>query len=199
MPKIIKITVIMVIATVAVTHSSSIAEGGTPSISIYFDADLSTYGDNCPSAPPGTTIDTLYVVADSIGTPIKSIEYRVKLVPSLQYIEDLIPSGSSTGTTVTGITQSWPTPIDASSKFVVAMIIVVWLCDHCHPGNQHQLVCTDTHPATGYLRAMTDGDTWIYPNSWPGITCPASPIRRCVTSQTPVNPASWGEIKAIYD
>ena len=54
-----------------------------PSVALYFDRALTQLHTDCPDAPPGSVLDTLYVAAFGFSTPIEGIEYRILFPLSL--------------------------------------------------------------------------------------------------------------------
>ncbi|MHC4062003.1 MAG: hypothetical protein ACYSR6_10405 [Planctomycetota bacterium] len=167
--------------TVACSLFAAQVQADPPDVRIYFDSDLTISSANCPPEPPGTVIDTVYVVAENFTDPISRIEYRLLYGPQLSLLWDAVVSGTTTGNTSAGIVHTWAIPQDASGKLVLAKSVVMWMCDDCLV-NEFATLCVDSHPGTGYLRACGHS---------------VDPVSCIVT--VPVESTSWGHIKSMYD
>jgi hypothetical protein len=173
--------------------------GQTPEVRIYFDASFYSSNGECPPTPPGTVIDTLYIVAEHFSDQISGIEYKINFVPQLIWLQDIIPSGSAEGNTNTGVIQTWTNPQSASQKLLLMKVLFVWMCDNCF-GNESVKLCPDSHPQTGYLRALKTADSaWIYPDAFSGILCQAGAVDPQCDVPVPIKESSWGHIKSLYD
>lgn len=197
MRNIISFSIVMILICAA--HASF---AQSPGMWIYFNEGL-TQGieSQCPPSPPGTVIDSIYIVAESFPTPISQIEYCVNYPSQLIYILDVIPSGTAEGYTSTGIVQSWESPQDASMQLLLAKVVFIWMCQACH--EESFRICVDTNPNTGFLRALTWPDlTAIYPDSWKALVCPllgdTYPEKCPIISGIPVEQTCWGSIKLLY-
>ena len=169
----------------------------TPSVSIYFDEDLESVLPVCPDDPLGK----LYVIAVNFPAPFVQLEYKVNYPPEVIYLGEVVRGGTAVGMTPIGIVQTWPTPQDASSPLVVAEVSVAWMaCNYCE--SQIITICVDSHPDTGYLRAIS----WpnmedVYPVSHRAVICPCCPLPYppCpISPPTPVEATTWGHVKALY-
>ena len=194
-----EIIVVSLIVAIATIYAQGI-EAETSAVRIYFDADYTISGAECPLDPPFTNIDTLYVVAENFSDPIIKIEYALRFIPQLLWLGDSFVSGTTTGKTHIGIIHTWAAPQDASGKLLLAKCIVGWVCVGCQ-GNESTSYCVDSHPYTGYLRDTRASDLmWIYPMSLGAMICGCGsnePVSCTVT--VPVEDASWGQIKSMYE
>jgi hypothetical protein len=174
-----------------------------PGMWIYFNEGLSKgVEESCPDQPPGSVLDSLYIVAKSFPVPISQIEYRVNYPPQILWLGDWIQSGTAEGNTPTGIIQSWESPQDASTQLVLVKVLFIWMCQLCYDGT-HIRICVDANPNTGFLRALTwPGPTVTYPDSWEAFICPnisdTYPIRCFIISGIHDEQTTWGSIKMLY-
>jgi hypothetical protein len=197
MNRVAVISVSFLIIIVAACPASS----QTPYLQIYFDSDLSELCANCPNAPSGSVLDTLYIVAIGFDAYISAIEYSVDYTSNLVWFADFT-TGLNIGDTPSGIATAWPTPQNAYSPFIVAEVLVIWLCDACIPPFNTAL-CPNAHPSTGYIRATTWPNlNYIYATNRAACICPTSCVVpspcTCPDSPIPVETTTWGQIKAIY-
>ncbi len=172
-----------------------------PRVSIYFDDALSRWWGMCPPDPPGVIFDSLYVVAEDFSALISQIEYKVNYEPAFLWLYDLAASGTAEGNTDIGIIQSWENPQDASTQLLLNKVFVLWMCSDCGSGNTDIMICVDSNPNTGYLRAIRWPDmSPIFPESWAVHLCPTNYYPRdCpITPPVPVEQANWGAIKSFY-
>lgn len=189
---------------IALICSSYASFAQNPGMWIYFNEGLSqNIKTECPPDPPGTVLDSLYIVAGSFPVPISQIEYRVNYPQQILWLADIIPSGTADGSTSTGIIQSWESPQDASAQLLLVKVLFLWNCQLCYEGT-HVPICVDANPNTGFLRAlMWPGPTATYPDSWEAILCPCcDPPGKCQIISgilgTLTEYTTWGGIKLIY-
>lgn len=171
----------------------------TPSVSVYFDEDLTRVEPSCPDQPPGTVLGTLFVIAEHFPAPFIQLEYRVKFPAEVLYLGEVVRGGSAVGVSPIGIIQTWETPQDASSHLVVNEIWMLWMCVYCMETDIQ--ICVDTHPETGYFRALRWPDmAAIYPMSHTAVACPLlHTYPPCTISPpVPVEETTWGEVKSLY-
>ncbi|UCG50603.1 MAG: hypothetical protein JSW58_10370 [Candidatus Latescibacterota bacterium] len=127
---------------------------GQPSIALYFDQALTQQHADCPDAPPGTVLDTLYLAAFGFSTPIEGIEYKIQFPPEIMWIGFSSPErGLKIGDPINGLSMALFTPQDASSPVIIEELIILWLCEGCVTTNI--LIEFAAHPMTGSLRAVT--------------------------------------------
>lgn len=156
-----------------------------PIVQVYLDSELLMIHSVCGTY---NTIDTLYVVASNFTPPIVDIEYRIDTHGNFLIVQDLLPNGYiSDGYSWSGIRLSFGGPVDASAKVVVERIVGVWTCESCSGGVVYFQV--EPHPDTGKIQAT----------GWPDlmkIEATGGPNDLC--GALPVEPSTWGRIKALY-
>lgn len=132
----------------------------TGNISLYFDRELTQEWAECPGAPPGSVLDTLYMAIGGFSSPVEGIECSVVFPPEVLWIIDITSDrGLAIGSTYNGISMAFFEPIDASVPTVIQEIVIQWLCDGCIPDNSVPIEIA-AHPATGSLRAVTSDLTF---------------------------------------
>ena len=127
----------------------------TPSIGLYFDKALTQrHHDMCPSAPPGSVLDTLYVAIEGFSMPVEGIEYSIPFPPEIVWIGSIGSEiGIEIGDPISGVSIAFFTPLVASGRVVVQELLIIWMCEECMTTNI--LIEFAAHPATGSLRAVT--------------------------------------------
>jgi len=105
-----------------------------PVFAVYFDAQYERNWAECPDAPAGTVLDTLYVVLHNANQWVRAVEYRIELPPELLWISDDAPEDPLTiGSSPTGIALAWQTPRNGFEPLLVQTIAVMWTCSGCGP------------------------------------------------------------------
>lgn len=115
---------------------------------VYFDAALTQRSADCP----GSVLDTLYVVAENLGSFITAIEYKINYPSIMTFIEDQFLPSLALGTSETGIMLAFGTPRDATGQLLVQTVIVQWTCDDCIQFNDPIVVVP--HPTSGLVDAV---------------------------------------------
>ena len=172
-----------------------------PYLQVYFDQGLTETYANCPNSPPGSVIDTIYVVAHNFDAWLNGIEFRIDYPPQMMWLGDQFdPNALHIGNTNQGIGLAWTIPFNAFVPNVVLSAIVLWMCDNCDTPNMNQVVCFNVYPGSGYLRAVRWPDLeLIYGQSGTAVICPACGAwRPCDQLPVPVERTTWGGIKAMY-
>jgi hypothetical protein len=187
---------VLVVVFVVAFGMSAVANAQVANVSIYFDQDLQYQAQDCPTAPIGTVLQTLYVVADNFGIWFNAIEYQILYPPELQFLGEVPvwPGGSAPlvlGQSPIGITIGYTTPLNAFNQVVISEVSVIWMCEGC-PGPLDIPLVVVPHPDSGQARAIE----WpnLAPHTFVGMTsliCPAP--------STPVHETTWGGIKALYE
>lgn len=144
-----------------------------PNIALYFDRALTrTYAD-CPNSPPGTVLDTLFVVVSGFTTPIEGIEYKIQFPPEVVWLGDVnLDNGLTIGDPMNGLSKAFFAPQDASGPVVIQELVFLWMCELCPKVNIP--ITFDAHPLTGSLRAVTSDlvfEDVIGQTSWVCPTC----------------------------
>jgi hypothetical protein len=143
----------------------------TGRIALYFDQELTQVWEECPDAPPGSVLDTLYVAISGFTSPVEGIEYRVLYPPEITWVGDVYSDrGLVIAATSYGISMAFFEPLDAYNPIIIQEIIIIWNCDECEPYNSIPIELT-AHPATGYLRAVTSDLVFEDVVGYPGWIC----------------------------
>lgn len=202
---------LVVFLALALTVSLPFVDRGfaqAPTVSVYFSVDGEWALDVCPYDPLGM----LFIIAKDVPSPFVQLEYRADLPPDVIYLGEQPNGGSAVGNIVEGVIQTWPGPQDASSQLVVNVIHVLFTCQDCIRIDVP--ICLNSHPGTGYFRAVgwPDGSN-IYPATDSAVICPSlcgvpgptgrSPLcggrPECpISPPVPVSRATWGAVKALY-
>ena len=120
--------------------------------------------------PPGTVLDSMFVVAHYLNAFISAIEYRVDYPPEMLHISDFT-TGLTLGTTADGIATAWPYPQNGYSPLLVAKVMFLWNCQGCS-GCMDRCICPQGHPVSGSIRAVSWPDNqFIYMTLKPGRIC----------------------------
>ena len=127
---------------------------GTPCVAVYFDRALTRQYADCPIAPPGSVLDTLYVAVFGFSTPVEGIEFSIDFPQEVMYVADLEFSGGlRIGNTVEGVSVALFTPLEASNPVLLYEVLILWMCNGCTSVSFP--IVPLPHPATGHLRAVT--------------------------------------------
>lgn len=107
---------------------------------------------------------------------------------NLLIVQDLLPNGyTGDGYSWDGIRVSFGGPVDASAKLLVERIVVIWTCESCSGGVVFFTV--EPHPDTGKIQAT----------GWPDLMkIEATGGSNDLCGVLPVEPSTWGRIKALY-
>jgi len=166
-----------------------VAVAQTPYYQIYFDDAHTIAAMDCPPGPVGTVIDTIHVVAHNFNTFFIATEFAIDYSANLLHMGD-IPGGDLViGSSPTGITQSWGTPVMAFNPVRVMSATVLWMCSGC-AGSENTPVVVIPNP-------MTSGLVFV---NWPGVQAVnAVGMTSLICATVPVEETSWGRIKALYE
>lgn len=186
---------ILAVAFVIAIVSAGAVSAQTPFVQVYFD-----YGSGadptgvCPSAPIGTVIDEVTVIAHNFNMWMTAIEYQIDYGPVLSFLADNVdPSALVIGSSPAGISIAWPIPQNAFGAFVTQTATVVWMCDDCGlwPDTPFPQVLGHPFYSTGYIVEAT---------RWPDVVIitgigMASTICPVII---PVEDTTWGQLKSLY-
>lgn len=184
---------IAAVFAVTLLISASPARSETPYVQIYFDRNWTQAFENCPGTG---VLDTLYIVANEFNAFIAGIEFSVDYPDELSWIADFDTQPVTLGVTPTGFSTAWAIPQNGYSPFLVAKVLVMWVCDYC--GNLDSPLCPNVHPTSGYVRAVRFPDyEFIYATVKPACICP---VWGCTCPEIPVavEKTTWGRIKGLY-
>lgn len=203
-----------VLSTLVVSLSlllAPIVTAQTPYLQVYFDRDYTETWADCPSAPSGTVVQELYVVANNFDFWISAIEFKMIYPAELYWLGDNVDVfldriELSLGNTPEGIAIAWPLPVDGSSPQLVCKVTTLWMCDGCGIPPEgcaglNSAICFDVFPSSGYVRAVRWPDEQIvYGTGFPAGICPTvcGSNYACPELPVPVESRTWGNIKALY-
>ena len=167
---------------------AGVASAQLPYIMVYYD-DFYTVGNkDCPNGIPGTTIDSVYVVAQQINRWFSAVEYSIVYPSQMTYLSEVVNGGLAIGNTQTGIAQSWTFPMNGFMPAMINKIYFLWNCDGCTSTNN--FIFVTNHPETGHVRGVEFGTNELF--NIVGMTS-------VVCGTTPEENTTWGNIKALYD
>jgi hypothetical protein len=136
------------VAVVSLLASASVA--GTPTVTVYFDEDLTMR--SVDRMNPG--LQTLYIVAEGFDAQLTSMEYKIDYPVGMTWIEDIEMPPVKIGSTPKGVTQAWGMPVDGNEPVVIAKALVRWEPDLSASGE----VAVTPHPVFGFVRATAAPD-----------------------------------------
>ena len=123
-------------------------------VSVYFDRALTKHYADCPDAPPGTVLDTVFVAVDGLSAPLEGIEYRILFPPEVVWLAEIgSERGLRLGTSDNGISIAFFTPVEGPGPVIVQELLILWLCDGCETTNIP--ITVEAHPSTSALRGVT--------------------------------------------
>ena len=187
-----KIAVFTISVLLVLSALVNISNSQIPYIAIYFDQELQSRVADCPFEPPGTVGTTLYIVAHDFNTDLKSVEYKIEYPWALSFGFDTIASGhTSSGTSPSGITINFSSPLNGLNPQVAQRVFIVWICELEDCYDYRIPVRVFPHPTSGRLGAVrSSDDEFIDAVGWTSIICP---------SISPNKGETWGRIKALYN
>ena len=181
-------TLVVVIVVAIACGSSTVANSQIPHVAVFFDPGLQYQQKNCPPAPIGTVLDSVFVVATNFDMWMSAIEYQIIYPPEMLFLGDVTPAGALViGNSPAGITIAFPTPMNAFTQAVVQKTKFIWMCDACFNPNTPLIVVP--HPNSGFLRAVRWPDNVVVNAiGWTSLIC----------ATIPVEESTWGQVKALY-
>jgi hypothetical protein len=184
--------VLFVFALVILSLGASVVSAQVPNVQVFFGSDWpGAYGpthlDQCPPDPPGTIIDSLYVVASNFGMWISAIEYQLVWPGIFGFISDNT-GGLNIGNSPAGISTAWPFPINGYVPVLVNKVKFIYLCQLCLSGTNIPITVIP-HPVSGFIQVVRWPDNLVFQGvGMISMICPTIP-----TEDT-----TWGNIKALY-
>lgn len=125
---------------------------------------------DCPYAPPGSVLDTLYLAIEGFTTPIEGIEYRIQFPPEIMWIGYTEPDlGLRIGDPENGISMAFFDPVNAYDWIIIQELIVLWLCNGCTTTNIP--IEITVHPSTSFLRVVTSDLVFEDVTGYTSIIC----------------------------
>ena len=178
-------TVILLLVLAVTFAATAYAQTGT--VAVYYDTGMA---DMVSGACPGIGVaQTLYVGAKNWNFLISGAQYAVEYPTVMTWLADVNTPPATIGTTPTGISMGLPIPENGFNTVLLHQILILWNCDNC-AGNENKMIRVIPHPLFGDV-ILTDFpgfqehtgnglDTWI-----------------CFIG--PVENATWGAVKALYE
>lgn len=162
-----------------------VSDAQTPYIAVYFDPGFSVECKDCP----GQVLDVWYVAGVGFNTPVTGAEFAIEYPAAASWLGDLNTPPVTIGSTPTGISMGYATPLNGYSPVGLCQVHVFWVCDGCGPPWYWNMIKVRPHPSTGFL-GWTDGD-YVERNAV-GLTS-------IICGGTPVEETTWGRLKALFD
>ncbi|NIM20512.1 MAG: hypothetical protein GTO51_09825 [Candidatus Latescibacteria bacterium] len=175
---------IVVAALLIMSLGTSIVSAQVPYVEFVFSHRGGSA--DCPPDPPGTVLDSAFVVANNFGMWMSAIEYGVSYPPEIIFLSDNT-TGLNIGSSDVGISTAWPLPQNAFDPLIVNEVKFLWNCQGCPETNIPIPVGPNT--ATGFLQAVRWPDNGLV--SAVGMTS-------LICSTIPIEETTWGNIKALY-
>jgi hypothetical protein len=162
--------------------------GQIPTLTIYFDAQLTQGHQPCPNPPDSLVEDSLYVVAENFNTWFSAMEYQIQFPPQMEFIED-VTGGLDIGTSATGIATAWPVYMIGPERPVINKVKFRWNCQATPIGEIPVPIVP--HPLTGHIRGVNWwNNDFIYAVGTSGWIS---------QEEVPVEETTWGRIKSLYN
>jgi hypothetical protein len=204
-----KKTVIGLTVLLSLILAATAGNAQTPRLQIFFDDDLTVAGKNCPAAPIGTVLDSMFFVVQNFNGWLSALEFRIDYPDRIFWWTDRYPSNALTiGSSPNGVAIAWPHPFNAFGPAVVGMATFVWMCNSCMGGSSgagcagvSSVICPVAYPSSGLIRAVRWPDQVLI-NAVAGgaAICPLAcgGVPQCPELPVPVEETTWGQIKAMY-
>ena len=186
---------LVVVVVLAIGMFAAVSNAQIPNVGVYFDNTFTQMSAPCPTDPPGTVFQQLYVVANNLNMWVAAIEYKIEYPVSMAWDADIITSDQlRIGNSVVGIGITWPIPANGFGTLLCQKILIEWLCQSdvdgdCGLANDNVLVVV-AYPSSGKIRAL----------QWPdNAETIGTGLTSVICPQTiPVEETTWGGIKALY-
>ena len=150
---------------------ASICAAQIPCVALYFDRALTQLYGDCPEAPAGTVLDTLYLAAFGFDTPMEGIEYKIEFPPEIAYLGTMENDNCLfIGDPFNGRALAFVTPQDASSPVIIQEFHVLWLCQGCTTVDIP--ITVEAHPLSGSLRVVTSDLAFVDVVGYTSYVCP---------------------------
>ena len=176
----------LALSTFLVLSLVTSATAQVPIVQVYLDSELVTIDRHCVAFGE---IDTIYVAVSNFMQPIVDVEYRIETRGSFFLIQDLVPDGYTIdGYSGTGIRVSFGGAVAAFGKVLVEGVVGGWFCESDCSGGPG-IITVEPHPESGRVQAT----------AWPDLVkIEATGGVNFLCGALPVEPTTWGSIKALY-
>jgi hypothetical protein len=182
--------ILVVVFVVAIGLFAIQANAQVPYVQIYFDNTFKQIDKDCPVAPIGTVLDSIYVVAHNFNMWVSGIEYMIDYPVQVMFVGDVFEDGQlSIGSSPTGIGITWTIPANGYAGLLCQKARFIWMCDDCSPANQNAYWTVFPNPDSGLLRAVR------WPDNVPVL---GVGMRSAICFTFPAEESTWGGIKALY-
>jgi hypothetical protein len=191
--------VLVVVFAVAIGLFAVQSNAQIPNVGVYFHHDgyggYSQMAADCPAAPAGTLVDSVYVVAYNFNMWVIGIEYKIEYPTLVSFMADIItPAQLKIGSSAIGIGITWPLPQNGFGALLCQKALFLWMCeaDDCVNVLHHNTPWVVVpHPDSGLLRAVR----------WPDVgTVAGVGLTSLLCPWTiPTEETTWGGIKAMYE
>jgi hypothetical protein len=160
-----------------------------PNVQITFDAVRYQTNGFCKGIG---VLDTLFVVARNFNILMSSIEYAIE--PPAQdaaWAGDLHrPGALFLGQSSTGVTITYPIPLNAFSPVVVMRYAIIWVCSDCDQAVPYVPIKVIGHPYTGIIEAIE----WNTYRKVPGVGMTSYFCYLPFATE----PTTWGRVKSLH-
>jgi len=176
-----------IVATIAIASSAS---AQTPYFQVYFDSAMQESSADCPAAPPGSVIDTLYVVAHNFNAWVQTTDFMVDYGTHLTWLgEFAIGTPLTIGESPTGVAITWQQRRNGWAPIPMLQVTVQWQCDDC-VGKDNSPIIVLPNPGKIAPRVVEAGtDQVIFGVGMTSLIC----------ALVPVEETTWGQIKSLYN
>jgi hypothetical protein len=194
MKKVLVVVFVVALGLFAVQSNAQV-----PNVGVYFHTDgyggYSQMAANCPAAPAGTVLDSVYVVAYNFNMWVVGIEYQIEYPTMVSWVADRFTAGQlKIGSSPVGIGITWTLPQNGFGALLTQKAWFLWMCteDDCvNPLYQNTPWVVNPHPISGQLRAVRWPDNAPVPGvGLTSLLCPWT---------IPTEETTWGGIKAMYE
>jgi hypothetical protein len=179
-----------IVATIAIASSAS---AQTPYFQVYFDQAMQESSADCPAAPLGTVVDTLYVVAHNFNTWVTATDFMVDYGTHLSWLgEFAIGTTLKLGDSPTGVAITWQSRRNGWGPIPMLQVTVLWQCNDCNgiSGTPGAEIVVLPNPGKIAPRVVETGtEQFIYGVGMTSLIC----------ALVPVEETTWGQIKSLYN
>jgi hypothetical protein len=184
-----RIAAIVVLVALALGVFTTPSSAQVPNIQVYFDDSYTRTQVFCRGIG---VLDRWNVVANNFNMIMSTIEFAITPPPAgAAYTGDKHRPGALwLGVSPTGVTITYPQPLNAFEPVYVMRYQVVWLCDIGDCDWEYFPVHVIQHPGSGLLQAV-EHDTFriVQGVGMTSFVCAGT---------FPTEETTWGRVKALY-
>ena len=182
-----------ILSMIAIVSSASAQT--TPYFQVYFDPYFTQTAADCPAAPIGSVLDTLYVVAHNFDAWVLSTDFRVQWSPYMNLLgEAAIGTPLKIGNSTDGVAVTWPSRRNGWQAIPILQVTAVWMCNDCNgiggamdPDSEIIVLPYPGQPNPRFKEYITEVDIF-------GVG-----MKSLICAQVPVEETTWGQIKSLYN